>query len=40
MAKVIVIGVFATAVIFFLVAYNKPIKRREKITGRGGDFES
>ncbi len=40
MEKVIVIGSFVATVIFFLISYNRTSKGSEKITGRGGDFES
>jgi hypothetical protein len=40
MEKVIVIGLFVAVVAFFLIAYNRASKGSEKITGRGGDFES
>jgi hypothetical protein len=37
--KFIVIGVFATILGAFLVAYERPVKTKKKLTGRGGDFE-
>jgi hypothetical protein len=40
MQIVIVVGLFVAAVTFFLIAYNRTSKGSEKITGRGGDFES
>ena len=40
MEKAIVIGLFVSAVTFFLIAYNRPSKSSKKIAGRGGDFES
>ena len=35
----IIFGAFTLVVAFFLIKYEAPKKRREKITGRGGDFE-
>jgi hypothetical protein len=40
MEKFIVIGIFAIIVISLLIAYERPVKSKEKLTGRGGDFES
>jgi hypothetical protein len=39
MEKFIVIGIFAIVVVGLLVAYERPVKSKKKITGRGGDFE-
>jgi hypothetical protein len=39
MEKFIVIGIFALVAVSLLVAYERPIKSKKKITGRGGDFE-
>jgi hypothetical protein len=36
----IIIGVFAVAVGFLIFSYEQPKKNRQKMTGRGGDFES
>jgi hypothetical protein len=40
MDKLIVIGVFAMILATLLVAFERPVKRKKKMTGRGGDFES
>jgi hypothetical protein len=40
MDKLIVIGVFVMIVAALLVAYERPVKSKKKLTGRGGDFES
>jgi hypothetical protein len=40
MDKLIVIGVFAMILAALLVAYERPVKSKKKMTGRGGDFES
>jgi hypothetical protein len=37
--KFVVIGVFATILGALLVAYERPVKSKKKLTGRGGDFE-
>ena len=39
MDKLIVIGVFAMILAALLVAYERPVKSKKKMTGRGGDFE-
>jgi hypothetical protein len=38
--KFIIIGAFAVVLIAFLIAYERPARSKNKITGRGGDFES
>jgi hypothetical protein len=38
--KFIVIGAFAMIVAALLVAFERPVKSKKKLTGRGGDFES
>lgn len=40
MEKLIVIGVFAMIIAALLVAFERPVKSKKKLTGRGGDFES
>jgi hypothetical protein len=40
MDKFIVIAVFVMIVTALLIAYERPGKSKEKMTGRGGDFES
>jgi hypothetical protein len=40
MDKLIVIGIFAMILAALLVAYERPVKSKKKMTGRGGDFES
>ena len=40
MEKFIVIGVFAMIIAALLVAFERPVKSKKKVTGRGGDFES
>ena len=40
MDKFIVIGVFAMIIAALLVAFERPVKSKKKLTGRGGDFES
>ena len=40
MDKFIVIAVFVMIVTALLIAYERPKKSKEKLTGRGGDFES
>jgi hypothetical protein len=40
MEKFLLIGVFAMIIAALLVAYERPVKSKKKITGRGGDFES
>ena len=40
MDKFIVIGVFVMIIAALLIAYERPSKGKEKLTGRGGDFES
>jgi hypothetical protein len=40
MEKLIVIGLFAMILATLLVAYERPVKSKKKMTGRGGDFES
>jgi hypothetical protein len=40
MEKLIVIGVFAMILAALLVAFERPVKSKKKMTGRGGDFES
>jgi hypothetical protein len=39
MEKIIVIGAFAIVLVALLVAYERPVRSKKKITGRGGDFE-
>jgi hypothetical protein len=36
----LVIAVYAIAAGLLIFVYERPAKRRPKITGRGGDFES
>ena len=36
----IAIAVFAIILGTLLVAYERPVKSKKKLTGRGGDFES
>jgi hypothetical protein len=38
--KFIVIGAFAIILGVFLFVYERPAKDKQKISGRGGDFES
>jgi hypothetical protein len=38
--KFIVIGVFVMIVASLIIAYERPVKSKKKLTGRGGDFES
>jgi hypothetical protein len=33
-------GVFAMILVALLVAFERPVKSKKKMTGRGGDFES
>ncbi len=40
MDKFIVIAVFVMIVTALLIAYERPGKSKEKMAGRGGDFES
>jgi len=40
MEKFLLVGVFTMIIAAFLVAYERPAKSKNKITGRGGDFES
>ena len=40
MDKLIVIGVFVMIIAALLIAYERPVKSKKKLTGRGGDFES
>jgi hypothetical protein len=40
MQKILLIGAFVIIVGALLVAYERPVKSKKKITGRGGDFES
>ncbi len=40
MEKLIVIAVFAMILAALLVAFERPVKSKKKMTGRGGDFES
>jgi hypothetical protein len=40
MDKLIVIGVFVMIIAALLVAYERPAKSKNKLTGRGGDFEA
>ena len=40
MEKFIVIGVFAMIIAALMVAFERPVKSKKKLTGRGGDFES
>ncbi len=35
-----VIALYAVAAGILIFVYEKPVKKRERITGRGGDFES
>jgi hypothetical protein len=35
-----VIALYTVAAGLLIIVYEKPAKKREKITGRGGDFES
>jgi hypothetical protein len=36
----VTIGIFIAVVALFILVYEKPAKSKNKITGRGGDFES
>ena len=40
MEKLLIIGVFVMIVAALLVAFERPVKSKKKLTGRGGDFES
>lgn len=40
MDKFIVVGVFTMIVAALVIAYERPGKTKNKLTGRGGDFES
>ena len=40
MEKFFIIGVFAMILAALLIAYERPVKSKKKMTGRGGDFES
>jgi uncharacterized membrane protein len=40
MEKFIIIGVFIMIISALLIAYERPTKTKNKLTGRGGDFES
>ena len=40
MEKFIIIGVFIMIITALLIAYERPGKAKNKLTGRGGDFES
>jgi hypothetical protein len=40
MEKLIIVGVFAMIIAALLVAFERPVKSKKKLTGRGGDFES
>ncbi len=39
MEKFIAIGAFAVILFALLIAYERPVRSKKKITGRGGDFE-
>ncbi len=36
----IAIGIFIVVVAVFIITYEAPSKSKNKLTGRGGDFES
>lgn len=40
MEKFLIIGVFVMIIGALVAAYERPVKSKKKITGRGGDFES
>jgi peptidoglycan/LPS O-acetylase OafA/YrhL len=40
MEKFFVLSGFVIVVVALILAYERPTKKREKMTGRGGDFES
>ncbi len=40
MDMLIIIGGFTIIVAAFIIAYERPSKSKNKLTGRGGDFES
>jgi hypothetical protein len=40
MVKIIIIGIFAVIIATLLIAYERPVKNKKKMTGRGGDFEA
>jgi hypothetical protein len=40
MQKILLIGAFVIIVGALVAAYERPVKSRKKITGRGCDFES
>lgn len=40
MEKFIVVGVFVMILAALLIAFERPVKSKKKLTGRGGDFES
>jgi hypothetical protein len=39
METLIVIGAFVLLLAALLIAYERPARKKKKITGRGGDFE-
>ena len=40
MEKFIIVGVFIMIISALLIAYERPTQTKNKLTGRGGDFES
>jgi hypothetical protein len=40
MEKIFVLSGFVIVVVALILAYERPTKKRKKMTGRGGDFES
>jgi hypothetical protein len=38
--KFLILAAFVVILSVALIVYDRPTKKKEKITGRGGDFES
>jgi hypothetical protein len=38
--KFLILAAFIVILSALLIAYDRPAKKKQKITGRGGDFES
>ncbi len=36
---ILIIAVYAAATLFLITRVDKPSKKRQRLTGRGGDFE-